>query len=179
MQVALALEVIDVDRELFEIAQRVLEQRVGEGVAGEQLRHEQRRAQLLAFGHRRRERDIPEALAGRQQRFAVGVDQERVRVERCRAVIGAPIEDDPAVGLIREQVDRMADVCAGVREQAGQLLQGRVWVDLAGRVVRRVDDDRAGARADCRGDRGQVEIEGQRIDLTRTGCAPAAAINAS
>ncbi len=158
------LEVFHIDRQFFQVGQRVLEQRVREGIAGEHLRTEDHRAQRFAVRHSRREGDVTQALAGGEQRFTVGVQQKRVGIIGGRAGISAAIVYDPAVRLIGQQIDRATIALAGFGQQRGQRLQCFGRVDLPGRIVGRIDEHGARARRDRGGDGVQIEIEGARLD---------------
>ena len=74
----------------------------------------------------------------------------------------------------------MADASGGALEQVRQLLQRVARIDAAGWIVRRVDDDEAGLRADGRVDCLEVEVEGRQPERsTLRGTAAAASSSGS
>ena len=131
-----------------ELGQGVLEDGVGERPAGHHLAGEQRRPQRLAVGRRHggRQRQVADALAGRQQRLAVGVDDDGVGVVQGRRLEPVAVEHDAVVRLVRQQVDRAADLLLVRRQQPGQGAQRLRRVDAPAGVVGRVDDDGPGPR---------------------------------
>jgi hypothetical protein len=75
------LQVLEVDLQPLDVGQRVLHDRVRQARPERHADGEEGQAQGFPVGHRRRQGDEPQALAGRERALAVGVDQERVATE--------------------------------------------------------------------------------------------------
>ena len=91
--------------------------------------------------------EISEPQAGHRVRLAEGKDGNgalvHVRQRRRTDVLGA-VEDDVLVGLVRDQPE------PALADNRGDAFEVGAGQDAAGRIVRRVDVDRAGRRGDAR-----------------------------
>ena len=142
-EVALLLQVRDINGELLQVGQGVLKQCIRDGIAAHQLRERQGTAHLLPVRHRGWQSHVAKPLTGREERLSIRIDEERTGIEGGRAVIGAAVEDDTGVGFVGEQVDRAAVAFGRCRQGSSELVQCLRRVDLAGRIVGGVDDDGA------------------------------------
>ncbi|MNI23995.1 hypothetical protein D3C73_776000 [compost metagenome] len=110
--------------------------------------------------HRRRRHRIADLPAGAVVGLAEAGDDEgalaQLRVAQCR-FMAAAVVDDVLVHLIGDQVDLRA------AQHIGQRLHVRFVQHRAGRVVRGVDHQQAGARGDRRTHAVPVDGEGLRI----------------
>src|SRR5918995_6155895 len=131
--IATPLERLDVHGEVVQVAERPLQDRAGDALPSErQLREPERLAHVPSIGHRRRERDVPDAFARREQLLPVRVDEERVGIELRRAAEYAVVEHDPRVRLVGDEVERSAVPFGRSRQDARETLEGLGWIDLSG-----------------------------------------------
>ncbi len=94
----------------------------------------------------------------------VRVDEDRVRVVRGGRGEGVPVEQDAAVGLVGQQVDRAVPL-RGLGEDPRQRVQRVRREDPPGGVVRGVEDHGPGPRRDRRAHVLGVKVERRRVDL--------------
>ena len=103
-------------------------------------------------------------LARRQERLAVRVRHDRVRVVLGRRLEVATVEDDPVVRFVADDPDRMADAIRRRAQPLGERAKERRRVDPPARVVRAVHDHGARAGADRRVDAVEIGQELRRIE---------------
>ena len=120
----------------------MLEQRVREQESAGELGQEDVRAELLAVRHGRREREVADPHAGRQECLSIGVGDDRVRVDLRRAVERPPVEEDSLVGLVRDKEDLLPDARPRLAQRLGEGPEVTQRVDPAARVVGRVEKHR-------------------------------------
>ena len=87
----------------------MLQERVREGVASGELLHDDLVAELAPLRQGGRHGQVADALPGGQQRLAIRVGDDRVRVDLRRAVETAAVEQDPVVRLVRDDPDWVTD----------------------------------------------------------------------
>ena len=99
--VAPALERADIDRQPLEVGRaRAGGARWGTRSPPASCWRKISSRSAVALGQRRRHGQVADALPGRQQRLAVRVGDDRVRIELGRGVGLAPVEHDPVVRLV-------------------------------------------------------------------------------
>jgi hypothetical protein len=118
--------------------------------------------------HRRRRRAVGDLPAGDMKRLAERRDHEAARHQRRIAAgrgVGLAVEDHVLVDLVgdHEQVVRLSD---GLERAQVVIAQ-----DAPARVVRRIDQDRPGARRDSRFDARPSRSRNSSVIGTHTGLA--------
>ena len=110
-----------------------------------------------------REDEVTDAVAGQRQRFAVRIRNDRIVVVLRRIRDDSAIVRQFSVRLVCDEVDGMAVFRTLAGEHFADLFQRFLAVDDAGRIVRRVDDDRAGVLVDQRLHVRRIRLEGWHI----------------
>ena len=163
----------DIDAEILEIRHGVLHDRVREAPADRHLCREQGAAKRVSVfcRHQRRQREIAESLAGREQHLPVAIGDQGPGIDSRRACEVVSVEAQAAIGLVGQEEDPSVDPLRRTFEKLGKLLQHRAAIDPAGRIMRGVDDDHSGLRSYRGVDGGEVEVEGGfgQADLHRHG----------
>ena len=117
--------------------------------------------------------DIPDALTRQGEGLAVGIADDRVVVKERNAWDGDAVIDDLTIRLIRDDKDRMLIRLLLRAEEIGEAADRRLTVDRTARIIRRVDDDRLRAGAQCPLKCREVDLKIIRLGWHNDELAPA------
>ena len=133
---------------------------------------------MVEVGHRVGDEQVADALARQRERLGPRVADEGRVVEARDPRRLETVVDELAVGLVADEVDRVAVFGGLGTQQVGERLEILVIVDRAHGVVGRVDDDRGRLGSDGGGDGIDVEhevacacghLDGHRAGIARPG----------
>ena len=113
----------------------------------------------LLVGHGRMDGEIADALARQRQLLGIGGGDDGVGGGGHQRRHLMVVEDDVAVGLVRDQIDGGAEPFAGRIEHLPQLVERLGRIDLAGGVVGRVDEHHFGFGVERRLNGRQIDVE--------------------
>ena len=141
---AVAVIGLDIRAERGAARDHMLQQRGRADVALRARRAGDRREQRLGVFRLLRDVDITKTLARQGERFGIGVAYDAVAVQKRQEADLRPVVDQLAIGLVGDEIDRMAVFAALLLQQRGERRKALAAVNDAGWVVRGVDDDRLG-----------------------------------
>ena len=156
--VAAELQLVHVHGDVQQIGQRVLHHGIRRHVGGREARGHRSLTQRLTVGHRQRHRQVAQTLGRRERALAEGMHDERALVVVCRRPHHVPVEQDLAVRLVGQEVDGSCGTVRVPLQERGEQRERVVGIDPPGRIVRRIDQDHAGAGRQRRCDRVQIEV---------------------
>ncbi|MPM85315.1 hypothetical protein SDC9_132393 [bioreactor metagenome] len=125
------------------------------------------------------EEHITDAITGEREALGIGIGHDASAVVVCHERNGFARIVQLAVRFIRDEVDRMPQLCAFFREQGGKGADRLLAIDHTGGIVGRVDDDRLRVRIDGTLQRGEVDLKMRHIGIdnnepaARVGCKTA------